>query len=749
MLLRALLGALLCSFSWRQAAALQPITSAAELAAVERSAKVHALLVLHTEEKEHEESLQELATTAYPSLPDIEKEMDGLVAFGVVDVDLIGNKWQLSKLPALVIYKDSPKENPYTNKMYRDAMAADAAMLENPRKLKKMLKQAIPTEFVQEIATLQSLEQLVQEKADQEETVALLISKHKHASPLYRAVATEFHDQGIDFVFLNKKEEGAEEIMKALKVEDLPAMMVLRSMTEHVVLQPEHAKTYQELKGFVEPFAKQKVEAETGETQSDKTEGSKFIRFFSGKDFDDLVLRSDVVWILEFMDVEREKALSEGEWKKALTELHRKAGVIALGAVSCEKEAELCERHGGPGVRIFPLGLTEDKTLKRGDILPQLFATIDEAKVAAIASIPDLTVAIQSTADLNGFISNARQNRALPILLFTTKKTTPPLMKALLLSVPTQKLTLAVIYDADEDLKKQFLVKSSASTSLVCLVPTQPDPEDPTSAPFGFVAYEKKTMGSYTYPNVMQFILQVLAQYPHPQDAEPESDEIDFASLDESSVRSLVPYMTKTNLGELCGGNKICAIGFFEDHVDTLSDPESRLSKWWRTLAHVAAQSKQNKEPFRFMWVNGKCQKDFAETFGVGLFQMPTLAVYSPAKQRYATNVGLFDEENGAAFLKSVLSGSIGTAPIGDLPELGEECSLDEIQEVAVGADSLSEEDDDLDDMLREILSDEKQQRDELEKAFKSEKKQSKKGKKKHKSKKMKSKKKKAARDEL
>ncbi|KAG3110958.1 hypothetical protein PI124_g1256 [Phytophthora idaei] len=756
MLLRALLGALCLSVSWNSANALESITISAELAAVERSAKVHALLILGTDEKTQERSLEELATTAYPALPELEKQLEGLVTFGVVDIaphgkDSIGNKWQLAKLPALVIYKDAPKENPYTGKIYRDSKTTDAAILDNPRKLKKMLKQAIPSEYVQELegdkATLKSFEQLVNEKIDEDDTVALLISKQKHASPMYRALAAEFNGQGLSFLFLNKDEKGAKEIVNALKIEELPGMVVLRSMTEHVVLKAENTKTYGELKGFVKPFATQKESAAKSGVKKGK-EGSKYIRFFSGKDFDDLVLRSDVVWIIEFMGAEREQALTEEEWKKSLTELHRKAGMVAMGAVSCEKEAELCDRHGGPGVRVFPLGLTEDNKLKRGDVLTQTFTTIDEAKESAIAAIPDLSVEIESTADLNGFISQVRESRALPILLFTNKKNTPPMIKALVLSVPTQKVMLAVIHDADEDLKKQFLVKSSASTSLVCLVPTKADTEDPTSAPFGIVAYEKKKMGAYNYPNIMQFVLQVLAQYPHPQDTEPESEEIDLSSLDEKSAQSLVPYLTKKNMDDLCGGNKICAIGFFENHLNTLSDPESRLAKWWTTFAYVAAQSKKNTEPFHFMWVNGKCQKDFAEAFGVGLFQMPTLAVYSPSKQRYATNVGLFGEENAAAFLKSVLSGSIGTAPIGNVPELGEECSFDEIQEVAVGADGVPEDDEDLDDMLSEILSDEKQQRDELEKELKSEQKQSKKSKKKHKSKKKKSKKKKA-RDEL
>uniref|UniRef100_A0AAV1TZV2 Thioredoxin domain-containing protein n=1 Tax=Peronospora matthiolae TaxID=2874970 RepID=A0AAV1TZV2_9STRA len=765
MRLRPLLSAACLSpVSWPQLSnALETIATAADLRAIERSATVHALLVIRTNEGgkgDERPSPEELVLSAYPDLPDIETELEGLVTFGVVDMAVhdktsVGNQWQLPKLPALVMYQDVPRLNPYTGELYRAATPADISLLKKPQKLKKMLKSAIPTQFVYELeandATWTFLTQFVQEKAQEVETVVLLISKQRHASPMYRAVAAELSDQGLSFVFLSKDEEAAEEVMKLLQVEEVPALVVLKSMTDHVVSSAEKVKTYGALKSFVEPFATPKGSKRNTSKGSKTSEGkSKFIRFFSGSEFDELVLHSDVVWIIEFMDSQREQQdLDEKKWKKTLTQLHRKAGVVATGAVSCEKEVELCERYGGSGVRVFPLELTSANRLKRAEVLPQKFTTIDEAKETAVATIPDLTVPITSPAELNAFTALARENHAMPVVFFTTKETTPPMIKALPLSVPTQKIMVAVLHDAGEDLKKQFLVDASAKTALVCLVPNQVQSEGPTSGQFGIIAYKKTTMGPYTYPNLMQFLLQVLAQYPHPQDTRFTSEEVDVSSLDLTSAQSLVPYVTKENFGDLCGGSKICVIGFFEDHLDTVADPESRLATWWITLAHVAAQSAQRGEPFQFIWMNGKCQKDFAEAFGVGLFQMPTLAVYSPSKQRFATNVGIFDELSATAFLKSVLSGSRSTAPLVGVPELVDECLFDEIQGAALGAGDVTEDDGDIDDMLSEILSDEKQQRDELEKE--SELKQTKKGKKKRKAKKNKSKKrkKKAARDEL
>ncbi|RLN32272.1 hypothetical protein BBJ28_00012070 [Nothophytophthora sp. Chile5] len=764
---------LCCCASWSGGvAALESVTTIEEVDAIESSSKVYALLVLATQEPtadsgDEENNFAELAVTAYPALPELEQEMDGLATFAVVDIaphrkGSLATKWNLPGLPALVVYTDPPKENPYTGKMYRDAMVADVAMLEHPRKLKRALKEGIPKIFVQELsedaATLDGFGQFVDSHTQNDQgSVVVLISKQKHASPLFRALSAEFHDQGLTFAFVNKDESGVNELMGALKVEELPSLLVLRSMTEHVVLASESMKTYKELKGFVDPFAVH----EQGRSADLKSKGGKkgkqnasVIKYITESELDDVVFASDVAWIVEFMTAEREAAASEEEWKKTFTGLHRKAGMVALGAVSCAREEALCERYGGPGVRVFPLALSGQGQLTRGDLLPQVFDTAEEAKAVAIESIPDVTVAVGSSTELNAFISRARESGALPMLLFTSKSTTPAMMKALVLSVPSQKLMLAVIHDADADIKAQFLLKPSVTTSLVCLVPTAPGASDPAdSAPFGVVTYQKKTMGPYTYPNIMQFVLQVLSQYPHPQDGTPgEGERADYSSLDGVSSQSLVPYLTKTNMEDLCGGNTLCAIGFFEDHVDTLSDPESRLARSWATLAHVAALSKQNREPFQFMWINGKCQKNFAEAFGVGLYQMPTVAVYSPTKRRYATNVGIFDEENASEFLKSVLSGSIGTAPIGNVPDLEEECSFEEIQEVTMGASGEDGEDDeDLDDMLSEILREEKKQREVLEEQLKSDRKSGKKSRKgKKASKKGKSKKKKKAeRDEL
>ncbi|CAI5741418.1 unnamed protein product [Peronospora destructor] len=154
--------------------------------------------------------------------------------------------------------KDSPKENPYTGKLYRDAMTLDITMLKN---LKRTLKQAIQMEFVHESkgdeAMLRNFEKLVQQKFDDEETL------------MYRA---EFNDQGLNFVY-----DGNEILEYGVEGRKL--------------------KTYNELKNFVEPFAMHKTSG--GKLGAKRNKGgkknSKHIRRCTEKEFDDMITQSDVV----------------------------------------------------------------------------------------------------------------------------------------------------------------------------------------------------------------------------------------------------------------------------------------------------------------------------------------------------------------------------------------------------------------------------------------------------------------------
>lgn len=767
-LLPVLLLCALCTWLQSAQAALNVLTTLEQIDEIESSPRLYALLVVSSEEaKDGIDALVEMATKAYPSLNKMEKDLDGVATLAVVDIaaqkKALVSKWNLQGLPALLVYKDEPKENPYTGKVYRNPMLGSVELLNQPAKLKKMLRDAVPSTFVMEldaeqVQSKETIQQLIEERTQEGEKLVLLVSKQKKPSHLYRALSTEFHDQGLSFAYVqhkgaNEKEEATKDaLLEFFGLQKVPALLAIESVTVFHALGEEKMKTYKDLKAFTEQYVDNEATLNKNKKKSESSSDTKErkMNFLTENTFDQEILKSKVVWIIAFTNSDQVAASIEVSWQKIFEELQKKAGMVAITGVKCELEPKLCERYGGPGIRVFPVKLSPRGVLERGDVLSETFTELEAAKEAALASIPDQVQVIHSSADLNNFISKAALSKALPVLLFTAKLQTPAMLKAVSLSLPTSNVAFGLVPDADAQLKAQFTIPASASTALACLVPAKPntDADQPEgAAPLGIILYNKKSMGPYTYENMMHYMLSVLSQYPHPKE-EVSVDEAlnDQAASTETSSSSpnLVPYLKKDNLAELCNGNKICAIGFFEGHVDTLSDAESPLSKSMGVLSKVAALSKKSKEPFHFMWTNGKCQRAFAEAFGVGEFQMPTVVVYSPSKSRYATNVGTFTEENTHGFLKSVLSGKIGTTPVAEVSALQGECSFQEMHDDVTAAIDDNEDDADL---LSEILNDEQKQRELLEAQLKTEQKTDSKSKKSKKSKKKRGKKNK--RDEL
>lgn len=762
-----LLFALSLALAAHATRALQVVTTLDEVAAIERSAQIHALILVAEKPKDGNaqgeevdvdpEQFAAMAAAAYPSLPALEEELDGVATFSIVDLSpgktaTFANKWNLPSLPVLVLYKDPPRENPYTGKLYREAFVTDIDILDHPRKLKKLIKESVPSAFVDALPTdsVETLDAYTDKEMQDGNTVVLLVSKQKQPSHLFRALATAFHDRRLAFAFVSAESAETSAIMSSLKLDTLPSMVVFKSKTVRFALNdPDRMKKYADLKHFISPFVKEKREDAASEASRGKSMMDSIV-FISGDEFQAEVIDTDVIWIIAFVTPEQESALDKKQWTKTFAELQKKAGIIGLGAVSCERDPAVCEQYGGPGTRVFSLTLNDQSRPKRGEMLPEVFSTLAEAKEAALNSIPDVTVEVGSSIELQAFVSRTMAENTMPVLFFTSKPTTPPMVKSLAMSFPSQKMEVAVLRDADEELKTQFTVRPTETASLLCLVAAVGEVEEvENTEPFGVAKYDKKLSGPYNFPNVMRFMMEVLSQFPHPRD-DLEISDIDVDAIGEaSSPSSLVPYLTKENLESLCNGNKICAIGFFEEHVDTLADPSSPLTKSWTVLARAAALSKQNGQPFHFMWVNGKCQADFADAFGIGHYQMPTVAVYSPAKQRFATNVGLFEEDNVNAFLKGILSGKIGTAPLNRVPVLKDDCSLEELMESAdASVVDAVEDDESLDDLLSEIITEEQKNRELLDEEAEEEAKKSKSGKKKSSKKSKKSKKKKTKKNE-
>ncbi|TMW68051.1 hypothetical protein Poli38472_007723 [Pythium oligandrum] len=762
----AVFAALVGSLQAPTAASFQILRSVDDVTSVvEGSSKVHAVLITSIaqlgkaegdEAPEDADTLaKELVTKQYPHFTKVADGLDDAIEFVVADLDdtkAITTKWMIPSLPALALYADEPKVNPYTGKLYREPVMVNTAILEQPGKLRKLLRESIPTTFVTELNTeggYKSMADVEKFVSKNKETIVVLVSKQKAPSHLYRALSVEFHDRGLAFAYLNQDDAATKDLLKSWQIESVPSLVVVKSAGDREVIGEDKMKSYADLKAFVEPFATKTAEKTTDDKASPKQRGNFPSPFLTVDNFEKQVLTSRLIWIVSFLDGGEAEKFDTKAWQKTIMDLQKKSGIVTVGVVNCETDAELCEQYGKSKVRVFPVKLGENNEVEREEVFAESFSTIEDAKQPAISAIPDTVKVVSSWAELNAFASLSVLDKSLPVVLVTKKTETPPMLKSVALSFPSQKVSFAVVSDADPQIKRQFGFDAKVSTAFVALIPVEKQKDQPEGgSPFGMALYDKKVMGPYNYPNLVHFMMSVLAQYPHPTtESSDEATHEHIVSGDASSVN--VPYLTKDNQKSLCDGNKICAIGFFEGHIDTLADAESPLSKHIEVMKNVAANGKKHRQPFHFMWTNGKCQSAFAEAFGVGAFQMPTIVVYSPSKQRYATNVGLFDETNSGSFLQSVLSGKIATIPIDVVPALRDECSFEEIDDTAAVGAVVEEDDEDLSDLLSEIIGEEDKNRRKLEAELKAEQKSSKSTKKSKKKKGGKKKKKGSDRDEL
>ncbi|CAG9329634.1 PDILT_3 [Blepharisma stoltei] len=126
------------------------------------------------------------------------------------------------------------------------------------------------------------------------------------------------------------------------------------------------------------------------------------------------------------------------------------------------------------------------------------------------------------------------------------------------------------------------------------------------------------------------------------------SQEIDEDSAD------IVEYTSK-NFEKACAKKVgMCVIGFFE------GNPENNPAQF-SVFKKVSLLMEKRKIPFHFGWVDGICQYELRESFGISEAMMPNLAVYFPSKQKSARLVGTFNEEDLNSFLEGVTRGKVAT----------------------------------------------------------------------------------------
>lgn len=154
------------------------------------------------------------------------------------------------------------------------------------------------------------------------------------------------------------------------------------------------------------------------------------------------------IWIVYFFNPENKECK---EFKDTYKEISEKLyGIIKVGAIDCLNEEELCEEFGAydiPQILIFSENFSDEGERYRGDM------EVNKIMNAASKRMQSF-VSVVSDSNYESFIERERlvKNK---VILFTDKKTTPTLFKALSKKY-LERLNLGEIKQSEEELIKKF-----------------------------------------------------------------------------------------------------------------------------------------------------------------------------------------------------------------------------------------------------------------------------------------------------
>lgn len=178
-----------------------------------------------------------------------------------------------------------------------------------------------------------------------------------------------------------------------------------------------------------------------------------------------------------------------------------------------------------------------------------------------------------------------------------------------------------------------------------------------------------------------------------------------------SSRKDLDFFSDNKILKENClkSNKKLCIFGFLDGRVNSASQKSFQNSV--KILEDVL--NKNTNKPFAFGWVNATCHEHFSNTFNVNPEQIPTLVIYVPSRDSFTTLFGSYDADNINKFIEKVVQGKV----------VFNKVDKDRVKLPPVKCDEIKEYSESLEDdeVLKEILEEQKMKREEQEREMKRE----------------------------
>ena len=582
------------------------------------------------------------------------------ILFGVVDCTIHMNVCRqsaLQTLPSVKYFDSVPSTNPYTKRPYREGRTYTGKL--TSKALKRLASRKMPDYVVKSSSSSSE-----KDSSSLPAASAIFVTSKDKITPMMKAVAIHFHDRlSIGHVNFNSNS----------RLGDVPRLVVLDS--DHKIeaeFDIKADKSISNIKTFLETYASKEKQNKVNE------DGVHVITALK----EDVLEEEDATWVVAF--TKGDEHVFREDLAKAAS-LASSAGLVRVGYVNCNKFTDQCSDDiKVPSVATYAFGKKKRRRFYGKNV--------DKALRNAIDTLPK-SVVMGVEAMLDQYFVSAIQTEKIATFYLSNDVNVPAALRSFAHTFKDDLNVVAISSPSKMVLERFSMQKASLPKFLGVVVIPSSDENEPGNVNFQLVSFGGDTTD---FSELLQFgttlAKTILPQvYPDRERNNKEEEEVVV-----SKVEKYFGELTPENFKEAC--SKPCVVAFLEDTTN-----ENAI----KTFREV--YEKKFKSMFDFYYVNGACQHEFAKSFDIETYMMPSVSLWARDKNKFVKMIGSYSADSIGSFLREVRRGKHVPASFKTEPSssLVESCEVESV---------LEEDDIDLAELLADIKKEEEEQKKEVAK---------------------------------
>ena len=582
---------------------------------------------------------------------------------GAVDCDQhksIASKFGIRGYPTLKIFPVEKSYNPYQKKFSKIPIDYDG-----PRTSKAMVENVLAQmpNFVHFVTASNSSVFL-----EDEYPKVLLFTEKETVAPLFKSLAVQFKGR-VRFGQASSKDG---DLAEKFGVKEFPKLVAVPGTDPSQSVFHNGKIKKEELLSFISSHSlKEKKDDPILESNKPKA-----MKAMTGEDLNATMNDGNKdLWLVYFH--------KGGRVPSDVHRLSTSLKSFRLASLDCASAAEFCAKFGvenTPVLRFYQSDKSDyDDFSGASDCMEDCFELSSMSDFVG-EHIPNYVAAV-TEATWNSFLAPAAE-RPRPIL-FSKKDEPTALYKSVALHYKGI-LTFGLFANPPKRVMDQLQVKKLPQ--LLIFFSNNGTAESVQAFPY---------QGGFSFDEMTS----VLNQFATPFMEKPESTKSTVSSKPPSGPIPEIGSGVGTDFNTLCGNKGgLCALFFLDGSEQNKEKRDEQLK------LIEAIRLKKHPSPYHFAWVDSLCHSSFSSSFDITSDKLPSLAVISTSKQRFALHVGKFAALELEQTLDWVLSGKKKTGSYSAIADLeARPCTEIHAEFAAASAGDAPEDDEIMREMMEEI----------------------------------------------